>query len=289
MAADDPRVVAGAIVGSLADDRGDRWSDLDLTFAVADAVPLAEVLESWTASLVEELAAIHLFDLPSEPSIYRVLLLPTSLEVDLSFTPASAFAARGPAFRLVFGRAAEPTIPSAPPAEELFGYAVHHALHARACVERGRRWQAEYWISAVRDHALALACRRLGLDGAYGRDFDRLPEEVATSHADALVRSLQADELRRALVRAVAGLLRESADAGATAAAVTTSAARKLSRAIRVRIPPPSSPLPKCGPQNEKPSSPGPVPRSRGAKTSRSAAPPVPREAHATGRTETKS
>jgi hypothetical protein len=33
LAASDPRVVAGAVVGSLALHEGDRWSDLDLTFA----------------------------------------------------------------------------------------------------------------------------------------------------------------------------------------------------------------------------------------------------------------
>ena len=34
MASSDRRVVAGAVLGSLAHDEGDRWSDLDLTFAV---------------------------------------------------------------------------------------------------------------------------------------------------------------------------------------------------------------------------------------------------------------
>jgi predicted nucleotidyltransferase len=45
LASSDPRVVAGAVVGSLAHDEGDRWSDLDLMFAVADDVPVTEVLE----------------------------------------------------------------------------------------------------------------------------------------------------------------------------------------------------------------------------------------------------
>jgi len=44
LAAADPRVVAGALVGSLALDAGDRWSDLDLTLAVVDGVPVLEVL-----------------------------------------------------------------------------------------------------------------------------------------------------------------------------------------------------------------------------------------------------
>ena len=42
LAASDPRVVAGAVVGSLALSEGDRWSDLDLMFAVADDVPVTE-------------------------------------------------------------------------------------------------------------------------------------------------------------------------------------------------------------------------------------------------------
>src|SRR5262245_41235438 len=40
----DARVVAGAVVGSLARSDGDRWSDLDLTFGVADGFPIDEVL-----------------------------------------------------------------------------------------------------------------------------------------------------------------------------------------------------------------------------------------------------
>src|SRR3954468_10925427 len=93
LAASDARVVAGAIVGSLAHGGGDRWSDLDLTFAVADNLPLQEVLADWMLSLVEEFNAVHLFDLPSGASIYRVFLLPGCLQFDLSFTPAAKFGA----------------------------------------------------------------------------------------------------------------------------------------------------------------------------------------------------
>ena len=49
LAAADKRVVAGAVVGSLALTEGDRWSDLDLTFGVQDGVPIGEVLEDWTS------------------------------------------------------------------------------------------------------------------------------------------------------------------------------------------------------------------------------------------------
>lgn len=220
MAAADPRVVSGAVVGGLAYGGGDRWSDLDLTFAVADAVPVTEVLADWTREFKADFAAAHLFDLPAGASIYRVFLVPGCLQVDLSFTPASAFGARGPSFRLLFGEAVD--LPQAPPAtaNDLFGLGVHHALRARFSIERGRWWQAEYWTSRVRDQALALACRRRGLEVAHGRGYDDLPQEILQPFEDSLVRSLTPDELRRALGSAISGLLDESTEAAELAASV---------------------------------------------------------------------
>ena len=210
MAAADKRVVAGAVVGSLALNEGDRWSDLDLTFAVADNMPVPEVLEDWTRSLMEEFGAVALFDLPSGASIYRVFLLGGCLQFDLSFTPASKFGATGPKFRLLFGKSTEKTYNQPPSAQELFGYAVHHALRARFCIERGRYWQAEYWISGVRDYALSLACSRRGLSAVQGRGFDALPAKVSSTFRQALVNSLAPDELLRALSCAIDGLLGEA-------------------------------------------------------------------------------
>ena len=216
----DPRVVAGAVVGSLAQRPGDRWSDLDLTFAVEDGVPIREVLDQWSDRLTGEFDAVRLFDLPSGGAIYRVFLLPGCLQFDLSFSPAAQFGATGPNFRLLFGNAIEKAFIGPPSAWELFGYAVHHAVRARVCVERNRYWQAEYWISGVRDNALSLACLRLGLPAHYGRGFDDLPAEVRRGFADALVSSPDRVELLRALRHAVDGLLREGAQAGELAAKV---------------------------------------------------------------------
>ena len=209
IAAADARVVAGAAVGSLALNEGDRWSDLDLTFAVAEDIQMFDVLEDWTRAIVEEFDAAHLFDLPSGPSIYRAFLLPGCLQFDLSFTPASRFGATGPKFKMIFGSSVEKPHLQAQSAHELFGYAVHHALRARFCIERGRYWQAEYWISATRDNALSLACRRRGLPANHGRGFDDLPLDVREVFASALAISLQRDELLRALGCAIDGLLRE--------------------------------------------------------------------------------
>lgn len=216
----DTRVVAGAVVGSLARDEGDRWSDLDLTFAVVDEVPILDVLDDWTRRLAAEFDAVHLFDLPDGTTLYRVFLLPGCLQFDLSFTPASAFGARGPQFQLLFGSAVQKPYARPPSAHELIGYAVHHALRARFCIERGRYWQAEYWISGLRDNALSLACRRRGFPARYGRGFDDLPAEVRDAFRDALVGSLERDELLRALGRTIAGLLREAGEVQTLAAKV---------------------------------------------------------------------
>ena len=104
---EDERVVAGAVVGSLAVEAGgDRFSDVDLTFGVAGDDQVADVLDDWTRSLIDELDAVPLVDLQRGPSTYRVFLLPDALQLDLSVTPASQFRPAGPRFRLVFGETA---------------------------------------------------------------------------------------------------------------------------------------------------------------------------------------
>jgi len=81
----------------------------------------------------------------------------------------------------------------------VIGLSWHHTLHARVCIERDRPWQAEYWISGLRDHALTLACLRLGLPAAYAKGADAVPREVTAGLEAALVRSLAKDDLWRAL------------------------------------------------------------------------------------------
>lgn len=209
----DPRIVAAAAVGSSAEG-GDRWSDLDLTFGVADGTTAAEVLADWSQAVVEEYGAAVLFDLPFQSTIYRVFLLPGALQVDLSFTPSAAFGARGPRFRLIFGETAFDTWPppSLPSPEHEFGLAIHHIVRTNVCIERGRLWQAEYWLHEARDVALTLACHRLGFDTHYGRGFDQLPPEVLDGLAGAHVATMTVPELRRALAAVTTGVLREAAD-----------------------------------------------------------------------------
>jgi hypothetical protein len=216
MARQDERVVAAAVVGSRAGGGGDRWSDVDLTFGLAPGASVDEVLNDWTRSIEGELEAARLFDLPFRSSIYRVFMLPGNLQVDISFTPEAEFGAIGPQFELLFGDAVERASVPAQTAEHRLGLGVHHAVRARFCVERGRPWQAEYWISSARDEALGLACMRHGVPAAYARGYDQLPAEVTVALRDGLVRSFDRAELLRALGCVVDGLIRESGHLGET-------------------------------------------------------------------------
>lgn len=208
-AREDPRIESAAAVGGSAAGDGDRWSDLDLTFGVADNAR-DEVLADWTTDMRAAYDAVSLFDLPLLSSIYRVFLLPGSLQVDLSFTPAAEFGALGPRFALLFGSAAERKAPPPASARQDFGLAAHHVVRARYCVDRGRLLQAEHWTGLARDHALTLACRRLGLNTAYGGGFDSLPADLRVKAERALVRSIEREEILRALRASSEVLLAES-------------------------------------------------------------------------------
>jgi hypothetical protein len=224
LAHEDERVVAGAVVGSLAFDGGDRYSDLDLTFSIADQFDVADVLTDWTRTLSDELGAVRLFDLEHGPSIYRVLLFPEALQFDLSLTPAAQFRPAGPRFRLLFGEtaadapAARPTpkglftaIPAV--AEDLFGWGIVYAVYVRSCIERGRVWQAEHYVSAVRDHALSLACLREELPAVEGRGYDQLSAETLARFIDTHVGALEPRALYAALAASTHALLHEGEQA----------------------------------------------------------------------------
>lgn len=210
----DERVVAGAVVGSLALGGGDEFSDLDLTFAVSDEVAVADVLEDWTRRLSAEQNAVQLVDLQRGPTIYRVFLLADALQFDLSMTPAAQFRAGGPRFRLLFGATAhEPTAPLPPDGGDLFGWGVIYALHARSCIERGRLWQAEHYVGAVRDHALSLSCLREGVTAVQARGYDDLSAETLRRFGSTHVAAPVPDALRAALSSSVAALLHEGTEA----------------------------------------------------------------------------
>lgn len=209
-AAKDPRISGAAITGSAAASSEDRWSDIDLAFGAVDAAELPDVLSDWTAEMYRQHLALHHFDVKSGGWIYRVFLLPSTLQVDLAFVSATEFRALAPTFRLIFGKANESQHAPPPSPGDIIGYAWLYALHVRSSIARGKLWQAEYIISGVRDNALALACIRHGLPAIHDRGMDLLPSAVTEQFEGSLVRQLDIAELWRAFRVVIHGLLGET-------------------------------------------------------------------------------
>jgi predicted nucleotidyltransferase len=206
----DERITGAALTGSAASGTEDRWSDIDLALGLAADADLSQVIADWTDLMYTEHGAIHHMDVAPRRAVYRVFLLASTLQVDLAFAPAADFGPIAPTFRLIFGTAAEQAPVPAPGAAELIGLGWLYALHARSSIARGRGWQAEYMISGVRDHVLALACLRHGVPAVQGRGMDSLPPVATTAITGALVRSLDVSELARAFRVATEALLAET-------------------------------------------------------------------------------
>jgi hypothetical protein len=216
LAREDPRIEAAVLTGSLGAGRADRWSDIDLDLIVADTESGEAVAADWVARAYAELSIVHHYETAFGSTLVRGLFLGNGLLLDLAFTPGAEFSAWA-AVMVAFDRvgrvtkaAANPTSWSEKPdtsAEAAFAW--HDILHARTAIERGRPWQAVYFVQRVRNRTLALAAVRRGLDADDFKEVDGLPDE-ATSDAEAsLVGDLRPDTLRRALASAAGAFLHE--------------------------------------------------------------------------------
>ena len=208
LASRDRRLSGAAVTGSAAEGREDRWSDIDLAFGVADPTLVGAVLTDFSDFMYVQ-GALHHHDVRAGAWLYRVFFMPGGLQVDLAFVAQDQFRPLGPAFKLVFGdaRSCQP-LPDPEPMD-IVGLAWLHALHARSCIFRGRLWQAEYMISAVRDHTFALACMRLGLPYAHGRGMDSLPKTITEPMLASMVETLNSEELWRAFDVVLRGFVSE--------------------------------------------------------------------------------
>jgi hypothetical protein len=214
----DPRISAAAVTGSGSVDRLDRWSDIDLAFAVRDGADLVATIRDFTQIMRDDYGAVDTVDIRRDPWVYRVFLLASSLQVDLAFVPASDFGARAPTFALRFGEAREvPQVP-VPDKNELIAYAWLYGLHVRSSIARGRPWQALYMINTMRDRIMTLSCLRLGVSPHEGRGFDSLPPSLKASMVGTVPRSLARADLLGAFDAAARALSVETVQVDAALA-----------------------------------------------------------------------
>jgi len=206
-ASSDDRISGGAVTGSGSIDALDRWSDVDLAFGVREPDQLAPTLEDFTRFLRGSHGAIDTVDVRRDPWVYRVFLLPNTLQVDVAMAPASHFGPMAPTFKLEFGEARDARDALLPDARELIGYGWLYGLHVRSSIARGRPWQALYMLNSMRDQVVALVELAARLPAREARGIDRAPSEVKEPLEAAIPRSLEADELQRAFAGTTRALL----------------------------------------------------------------------------------
>ena len=194
----DVDIVGAALVGSAARGDEDRWSDIDLVLQLAGDADEASVVSRWTRSLDDKFGVADTLDVVSREGVrYRVFLLDSSLQVDLSFWPHDRFRATEAGFRLVFGQANEPTSAPEPGSEQVIGLAWLYAVHARSAIARGRTWQAVMMLDELRDQVITLLCLQHGLNPWHGREVDRLPTPALEALADGRAASVSLPKLER--------------------------------------------------------------------------------------------
>ena len=205
----DARISGAAHLGSAALGQQDEWSDIDLALCVAPQAELEDVLKDWTTRLYRDWSAVAHLDVRRGEILYRVFLLQNTLQVDLSFWPANEFRPTGLKFQLIFGVANDLRSAPVPGRKDMIGMAWLYALHVRSAMARGRRLQAEYMLSGMRNEVLALECRRLGLVEVQGRGLDDLPQDCRLRAANCFPQSLDIAEIGRAFEQTAAELLSE--------------------------------------------------------------------------------
>lgn len=212
----DARVEAAVITGSLASGHADRWSDFDLAAVIASGADCGEVAADWEAMAYREWPVAHHYATEFGSTLVRGFLLRNGLLADLAFTPIGDFEAWAPV-KIAFDRTgstkkiAEVWKAWAPTPDWRgeSAFAAHDVLHACAAANRGRRWQALYFLQRIRTRTLSLASERHGHDSDDLVHADELPQAEVDGLLGTLVADLQTPTLLRAIDLATRAFLEE--------------------------------------------------------------------------------
>jgi hypothetical protein len=193
----EPETVGAALVGSGARGQEDEWSDIDLVLQLADHADEAAVVARWTKWIDAQFSTADTLDVMAGGVRYRVFLLSSSLQIDLSFFPHRKFRATENSFTLLFGSPNSPSNPTQLDVDYVVGMGWLYALHARSALARGRLWQTAMMLDDLRNQIVALACLRHDLNPWHGRDADRLPQDELLALQSSRAAELTLAELGR--------------------------------------------------------------------------------------------
>ena len=189
----DGRIERAELSGSVAAGDADRWSDVDVYATVAAGVDQEAVANDWLPRVYDAFPVVHHYAVAFGTHHVRGFLLENLLELDIGFQPAVDVEEDWPG----------------PDAESEAGFGWHDVLHAGVAIARGRPWRAQYYVGLLRWRTLTLASDRLGTDFGEFKGVDDLPGELLDGLEEALPRSLERDELSRALRAATGAFLGE--------------------------------------------------------------------------------
>ena len=207
----DPEIDAAALLGSSARGTEDRWSDVDLALRLAPGVSAVGVADRWAEDLRRAEGVVDHLDVHASGALYRVFLLSSTLQVDLSFWPHEHFVSGGAPVTLLFGETGELSTPR--PVEDGMDHVRMswlYALHVRSALCRGRAWQAVWMLENLRNRLVSLYCLRHDLPTQEGRGVDALPEVIRSELAETLLSSTEPAGLRRTFAVLVTSLLAEA-------------------------------------------------------------------------------
>ncbi len=205
-AKEDPRIVAAAVIGSIASGSDDRWSDLDFTFGVTEDAAVADVMEDWSTKLIGGFGGIT-FSTFGVESLFTGCSYSQTGRRSTCRSPLAPRGSWGDRSSHSSARTRSGSSPRHRPTTR----------SRRGCCTRGTRWWrssaaksgTRSTASARCDRALTIACQRRDLPTGHGKGFDRLSHGACRDADSALVRSLDSAELRRALAAAAGVLLRQ--------------------------------------------------------------------------------
>lgn len=196
-AREDASILSAVVFGSAARGAEDAWSDIDLGFRLAPGEDVALVCNRWTESMSQAFGLASTLDIWAQGALYRVFLLDSTLQVDLSFWPYESFTIEGPHYELLFGEAHFAPAPAVN-VGQIIGMGWLYILHARSYICRGRPWQALLMLEALRNQIFMLKCHRHGLAYYKGLGIDRLPPGEAHGVGSCMPASRGTAELARA-------------------------------------------------------------------------------------------